>query len=346
MIAYVGSRTSEYYHASGKGISVYEIDDNNNWDLLQTILCEDNPSYQCMDNNQEFLYSVHGHSTLATSYRIEPDGRLTYLNTVDFGGENPVDITVDRNNRFVIIASLEGGTLFTIERNPDGSLGKTVAHYTYEGKEDGCVSMIHQCLWDRTKEYLFACAQGRVNGYGQIRMLRYHEETGTFSQVNRFMARTWDEPRHAVIHPNNRWLYMVEEKGDKVLYFSINVETGKMQALQELSTLPCTFTGEADASEIMIDPTNSYVVVSNRFADIMAVYRIDEFTGYLQNVWFCDSIAAKPRFCCFAPNGMCYVAGESNHIIVEFQWNAGSGRLKPTGNVIKTHNPVCITFKQ
>ena len=75
---------------------------------------------------------------------------------------------MDRENRRVIVATLQGGTLYVIDRQEDGSLGKITATFTYEGKEDGKVSTIHQCIWDKSGDYLFAAAQGRINGYGQL----------------------------------------------------------------------------------------------------------------------------------------------------------------------------------
>ena len=56
---------------------------------------------------------------------------------------------MDRENRRVIVATLQGGTLYVIDRQEDGSLGKITATFTYEGKEDGKVSTIHQCIWDK-----------------------------------------------------------------------------------------------------------------------------------------------------------------------------------------------------
>ena len=66
------------------------------------------------------------------------------MNTIDIGGKNPVDVTVDRENKHVIVATLQGGTLYTITRNEDGSLGEVAAKYTYEGKEAGKVSTMHR----------------------------------------------------------------------------------------------------------------------------------------------------------------------------------------------------------
>ena len=342
--AYVGCRTTKERNARGEGIVVYEIGDDGRWTQKQCLYTQPNPSYQCLDMEKKYLYSVHGDLTLVSSYRILDDGTLEHINTIDIGGKNPVDITVDAANRHVIVATLQGGTLYTIRRNADGSLGDIVSTYTYEGKEDGCVSTVHQCLWNQKRSYIFACAQGRVKGYGQMRALRYDPETGALTETDRFMARTWDEPRHAAMHPNNHWLYMCEEKGNKVLYFRFCEETGRLTPLQELSTVPETITSYSDASEVMIDPSGEYVLVSNRYTDSIAVYRIDPFTGYLKNTGFYPCLGKTPRFFCFAPNGKCYVANEDSDTIAEFEFDTVTGQLIPTLNIIATGSPVCITF--
>ena len=64
-----------------------------------------------------------------------------------------MDITVDRNNKHVIVATLQGGTIYTIDRKNDGSLGEVIAEFTYEGKEPGKVSTIHQCLWIKRRTF-------------------------------------------------------------------------------------------------------------------------------------------------------------------------------------------------
>ena len=226
-IVYVGCRTTRKRNARGKGLVTYRVEEDGTWTELQTLFVEDNPSYQCLDLTGQFLYSVHGDLSHVSAYRIQEDGTLVHLNTIDIGGKNPVDITIDRNNKNLVVATLQGGTLYTIAREADGSLGEVIATFTYEGKGPDKVSTIHQCLWDRDKKHLIACAQGRINGLGQMRALRYDEQTGRFTETDRFLSRTWDEPRHAAVHPNKRWLYMVEEKGNKVLYFRFDDKTAE-----------------------------------------------------------------------------------------------------------------------
>ncbi len=343
--AYVGCRTTKERNARGEGISVYEIDEQTGkWKLLQCLETEPNPSYQTIDSQKRFLYSVHGDFTKVSSYQIREDHTLQHLNTIEIGGKNPVDITLDKEEKRVIVATLQGGTLYTIERKEDGCLGEILAAYTFEGKAEGKVSTIHQCLWDKKKNHLFSCAQGRINGYGQMRALRYDHETGAFTQTAQFLARTWDEPRHAAVHPNNRWVYMCEEKGNKVLYFQFDEETGGLEAMQELSTVPETVTGYSDAGEVCVDPSGRYVLVSNRYTDSMAVYRIDPVTGYMKNTGFFPCLGKTPRFFCFGPGGRCYVANEDSDTIVEFEFDAATGQLVPTLQIIETGSPVCIVF--
>ena len=344
--AYVGCRTTKARNARGNGLMVYEIQPDGSWNETQCLFVEDNPSYQCLDLEQKYLYSVHGDLTLVSSYEILADGTLRHLNTIDIGGKNPVDVTVDAANQHVIVATLQGGTLYTIRRNADGSLGGVVSTFTYEGKEEGKVSTIHQCLWDQTRSYLFACAQGRGNGYGQMRALKYDQETGSFAEADRFLSRTWDEPRHAAVHPNNRWVYMCEEKGNKVLYFDFDQETGKLKALQELSTVPETVTGYSDASEVSVDPTGQWVLVSNRYTDILSVYRIDPLTGYLRVTGFYPCLGKTPRFCCFGPDGRYYVANEDSDTIVPFAFDSVTGQLLPELDIVHTGSPVCITSRE
>ena len=110
-----------------------------------------------MDLEEKYLYSVHGDFTKVSSYRILEDGRLEALNTIDIGGKNPVFITSDRTNQYMVVAALQGGAVYVIRRNADGTLGEIVTKVCMEGKKEGAISFAHQCIWDQKKEYLFIC---------------------------------------------------------------------------------------------------------------------------------------------------------------------------------------------
>lgn len=57
--AYIGCRTTKERNARGKGIRVYEIIDGT-WTLRQILEGPVNPSYLCLNEAQDRLYTVHG----------------------------------------------------------------------------------------------------------------------------------------------------------------------------------------------------------------------------------------------------------------------------------------------
>lgn len=347
--AYVGCRSTKERNARGKGIKVFEISDKTGeWKEIQCLKTEENPSYQALDNEEKYLYSVHGDFTKVTSYRILEDHTLEYMNMVDIGGKNPVFITPDKTNQYVVVAALQGGAVYVIRRNEDGSLGDIVNEVHFEGKTEGSVSFAHQCIWDQKREYLFVVMQGRIQGYGQVRVLRFHPEDGSFTQTDQYLApNVYDEPRHISIHPNNRWAYLINEKGNKMTFFEFDEVNGKLTALQNLPTLPATYTGEGQASASVLNEKGDILIGSNRIHESVVVYRVDQNTGYMTELGYYSCLGLTPRFVTFNSDySRFYIANEDSDTIVEMKLDSDKGILEYTGRIIPTESPVCITFIQ
>lgn len=344
---YVGCRTTRERNARGNGLKTYEIDEKTGeWKELQCLAVEENPSYQTLDNEEKYLYTVHGDLTKVSSFKILENGTLKHLNTVDIGGKNPVFITVDKSNRYLLVAALQGGSVYSLKRNEDGSVGEMVCKVKYEGKTEGTNSFIHQCIWDQKKEYLFAPAQGRVAGYGQIRVFRFHPEDGSLEETDCFRSREFAEPRHLVMHPNNRYAYMINERDSSMTYFEFDEKRGKLIPRQILSTLPDTYTGNGQASASLVDPTGQILIGSNRIHESLVLYRINQDTGYLTTLGFFPVLGKTPRFITFNKEGTrLYVANEDSDTIVEMKLDADKGLIEYTGRIIGTESPVCVTFK-
>lgn len=344
--AYVGCRTTRERNARGNGLKTYEIDDvTGDWKELQCLAIEENPSYQTFDNERKFLYSVHGDISKVSSFKVLEDGTLSLINTVDIGGRNPVFITPDKTNQYLLVATLQGGAVYSLKRNQDGSIGEVVCKVGFKGKTEDSISFVHQCIWDQKKEYLFVPAQGRIQGYGQIRVFRFRPEDGSLEQTCEIRAREYAEPRHIAIHPNNKFAYMINEKDNSMTYFEFDDVTGKLTPKQILPSLPDTYTGEGQASAAVVDPTGRIVVGSNRIHESLVLYRINQMTGYLHTIGFFPVYGKTPRFITFNNNGcLLYTANEDSDTIVEMKLDADKGSIEYTGRVIETESPVCIIF--
>lgn len=71
--AYVGCRTTKERNARGEGLKTYEIRPDGSWNCIQCLATEPNPSFQALDREGKYLYSVHGDFTKVSSYRILED---------------------------------------------------------------------------------------------------------------------------------------------------------------------------------------------------------------------------------------------------------------------------------
>lgn len=350
MIAYVGCRTTEQRNARGKGIRAFRIDDEGNWKEFQTLKTpEENPSYQTLDHTGKFLYSVHGDFTKASSYRVNDDYTLSLMNVIELGssGQNPVFIVPDKTNKFIIIASLQGGAVHVIRRNSDGSLGERV-HITHlEGKTEGTVSYAHQCIWDKTQTFLFVVTQGRNKGYEWVKVFRFDSDSGVLTETDTYEARKYSEPRHVSIHPNNKYVYLINEKGNSMTFFEFDDVNGKLYPRQILPSLPDTYTGEGQASASVMSKNGRILIGSNRIHESIVTYRINQLNGYMKLLDFYPTLGLTPRFITFNPDySKFYVANEDSDTIIEMKLDEETGRLDYTGRIIATESPVCITFKE
>lgn len=345
--AYVGCRTTKERNARGKGIKVYQISESTGeWKEIQCLKTEENPSYQTLDNEGKYLYSVHGDITKVSSYRILENGMLEHKNTIDIGGKNPVFITVDKTNRYIAVATLQGGAVSIIKRNQDGSLGEIVHKTSLKGKKEGSISFAHQCIWDQNKEYLFVVTQARLQGYGQVKVFRFDSENGSLRETDTYRSREYDEPRHISIHPNNRYLYLINEKGNKMTYLGFDEKTGKLYPRQNLPSLPATYTGEGQASASILDKRGEILIGSNRIHESIVLYRIDQNTGYMVELGYYPALGLTPRFITFNLDySKFYIANEDSDTIVEMKLDSDKGEMEYTGRIIETESPVCITFR-
>lgn len=348
---YVGSRTTRERNARGNGIEVYESDYSTGiWKHLQTVEGLENPSYLCMDKTHQYMYTVHGDQRKASALRIDREsGRLTLINTVDTQGQNPVYLLPDKSNRFILIACLGTENIVAVERNEDGSLGQVAFNHHLPGAEEGKNSCPHQIFYDREEKYLIVSAKGGRNittgAKTGMNVFTFSPEDG-FRLVYSLGGRNLDECRHVAVHPNNRFVYQVNERRNVVISWVLNNETGEMTPFQTSQTLPddCADPKLILASGIAITKDGRFVYVSNRGHDSVAMYEADPVSGKLSPLGFVPSMGDFPRFLGLDPESrFLYVANERSDNIAQYEVQK-NGSLVLTNQEIKTGSPVCILF--
>ena len=346
MYAYIGCRTTKERNARGKGISVYAVD-GDKWELLQILEGEVNPSYLCLNKDQDRLYAVHGDFSQVSAYEIHDDGKISLVNTVDTFGTNPVHLTLDPTGRWLFVANLQTGGVSVIPVNNDGSLGhiKELSFISGNGGP-GYISHPHQVNLDPSGRWLLVPSQGRLQGIGKITVFEVDPDAGLIKEHFIAKARTGAEPRHCVFHPDNRYCYDMKEKDSTVTLYYFDKDRGTMEGKQIITTLPEDYTGDGWASAIDIDHEGRFLYVSNRKHDSLTVYAIDQGTGHISWLQNIGTKGVQPRFITVSPDGsQVLAANELSDTICIFNVDK-DGHLVYSGVTVSTESPVCIVFKR
>lgn len=342
--AYIGCRTTRERNARGKGIKLFQIDNAGEWQLAQLVSDVVNPSFLCASNDAKNLYVVHGDGETVSAFSIAPDGALTALNTVSVGGTNPVHVVADPSGRWVYVACHRTGTLSIFSRNEDGSLGDRRSTLTLS-ERDGAFSHPHQVVLDRTGRFAIVPAQGLKEGPGKIATYRIDRDGGTFRPADVFYARKNAEPRHCVLHPNNRFLYCVNEWDYTVTLLYFDEETGKLAPKQIVSTLPDTWIRSGWSSAIDLDKNGDFLYTTDRNYNSVSKFEIDPSSGRIHLIGTFPTGGMQPRFMAVERcSGHIFAANECSDTICEFAADAATAERAEPIRTIASESPVCILF--
>jgi 6-phosphogluconolactonase len=350
-IAYVGSRTTKERGARGEGINVYSVDaDSGRWTHLQLVSGLLNPSFLAFDRNEKFLYTVHGDSSEISAFEVDDRaGTLAPINQESTQGKNPVHLTVDPTNRFVVVANHITSTLAVLPLNADGSLGKLTDLLPLKGKigphrVEQPFAKPHQVQLDPAGRFIAVPDKGldvtftfRLDpGHGKLHPI----------EAPPAQAREGAGPRHITFHPSRPFAYVLNELDSTLTACRYDPVSGRLEPFQILSSLPDSFVGNSRASEIEISADGRFVYASNRGYDSIAIFATDSATGRIASIGWQESFGKTPRFIAIDPTQrFMFVANEESDTIVTFKINKHDGTLQRSGDAVSTGSPVCIIFR-
>ena len=350
MFVYVGCYTTKQRNARGEGINVYKMDRaSGTWTHVQLVKDLVNPSWLTLDRQQRFLYSAHGDGEVATAFSIDSaTGQLKLLNQQATGGKNGVRIAVDATNKFLVCANYSSGTVAVLPINPDGSLGALTDLVSLTGtpgphRTEQSSPHPHDVPFDRSGRFVV------VPDKGLDKVFVFRLDTGRGKLVPNdapsATSRPGAGPRHVDFHPSQPYAYVINELDSTITTYRFEPTSGELKALQVITTLPPSFTGNNTTSEIAVAPSGRFVYGSNRGHDSLAIFAVDPGTGTLTAVDWEPTQGKTPRFFALDPSGSyLYAANQDSDTIVGFRVDQSNGRLKSTGNVVKTGSPSSIVF--
>jgi 6-phosphogluconolactonase len=349
MFAYVGSFTTAQRKARGDGIHVYRVDPATGaWTHVQHVGDLLNPSYLALSRDQRVLYSVHGDGDYASAFALDPkSGEAKFLGRAATGGKNGVREALDPSGKYLVVANYSSGSVAVLPVGPDGTLKDQHQLVQLPGepgphKVEQQSSHPHDIVFDPSGHFVLVPDKG----LDRVFVFRFDGATGklTPTEQGSIQSRPGAGPRHVAFHPKLPIAWVLNEINSTMATYRFDPESGSLKPLQVITTLPTDFTGYSTAAEVSVSPNGNHVYASNRGHDSIAIYSTNA-EGLLSPAGWQPTEGKDPRFAGLDPSGHFFnAANEQGDTVVTFKVDPASGKLTPTGQVVKNASPVTIVY--
>jgi 6-phosphogluconolactonase len=344
-----------YTSAGSEGIYVYDFNTTTAQSKPVSSVKTANPSFLAISPNGKYVYAVNeGADTKIKGGRVASfsfnniTGELVALNNQSSGGNNPCYITTDKTGKWVIVANYSSGTLAVLPVAKNGILDTAVTKIQHIGQsvntERQNESHVHSTVLSPDNKFLFVPDLG----IDKVMVYRFDNTKGyiTAAASPFVMTKPGSGPRHFVFHPNKKYAYLVEELTGGISAYRYMAKSGQLNLIQNISTLPPEYMGNAGSADIHVSPDGKFLYASNRGeSNTIAIFSIDKKSGILTSVGHQSTMGKTPRNFNFDPSGnFLLVANQNSDEIVIFKIDRITGLLTDTGKRIAVSKPVCIKW--
>ena len=338
------------YTSSGKseGIYIYRMDHFTGELKRAGSVKSENPSFLATDSRKRFLYAVNEKTAgTVSSFRIDPNtGQLSFLNQQPSEGADPCHLTIDQRRKSVLVANYTSGNVAVLPIQRDGSLSAAVDVEQHEGsgpREQQKGPHAHCIKLDHLNRYAFAADLG----IDKVLIYRFDSRTGKLAPAKQPSATVHSGagPRHLALHPNGKYLYVINELDSSLTTFKYNSSNGTLTAFETVSTLPRDFSGTSYCADVHVSSAGRFLYGSNRGHNSIVVFAIDPRTGRLKLVEHVSTEGKWPRNFTIDPSErFLLVANQHTDNLVVFRIDPQSGRLTPASQSVEIPVPVCLQF--
>ncbi len=293
-----------------------------------------------------------------SSFLIDPaTGALKPLNKVSAGGSGPCYVSVNATGSAAFCADYAGSAVASFQVKPDGSLSEPVSRLDFRkpifghhgpnaARQDA--SHPHSATLSPDNRFLV------VNDLGNDNIVTFyiHPDTAELGppQLNGCRAPN-SGPRHVAFHPNERWVYGINELSSTIQQYLWNTTHAAApvalltEAGPALSTLDPSFHGPNTAAEITLSPEGDYLMCSNRGENSLVVFHIEPITGAPTFVQRVSCGGKTPRMFTLDPTGKWLLCGnQDSGSITVFSRNEATGHLTGPVQTLPVEMPQMILF--
>ncbi|MDE3195299.1 MAG: lactonase family protein [Acidobacteriota bacterium] len=349
-IMYVGT----YTEGTSKGIYAYRYNaKTGRLTPLGLMAPTPDPTFLALHPSGKYLYAVNELNSFrgqragaVTAYSVDKaTGKLTELNQVSTKSPGPCHLIVDATGKTLMVANYAGGSFASFPIAADGRLGEATSFIQEKGtgpnKQRQEQAHGHSVNLPKSNKFMLGADLGTDN----IWVFDLDAANGKITPRGSASVKPGSGPRHLVIAPDQKHVYVMSEMASSVTTFEYDPATAAMKEIDMVSALPANFKGESTGAEIQIDPAGKYVYSSNRGDDSISVFKVDPQTAKLTLIQNQSTGGKQPRAFVLDPAGNFLICGnQATNTITTFRIDHATGKLTPTGEKYDLGAPVTFVF--
>lgn len=346
-LAVVALAQNSYVYVSAQGSNLIAVYSMNQTDgslvKVEDKAVSGGPASIALSPDKKFIYVSQRSEKTFSSFSIDAaTGKLSLINTIP-ALDNPVNIATDNTGTFLLSVyyAASKAAIYSINAATGNITATPLSSFTTAGTNP------HAIKTDPSNQFVYL-----TNMTGNaIQQFNFDDATGALSPLSppTISPAVTDGPRHFVFHGTKNCMYVSNELSSTVSVYNYNTTSGLLQQLQNVSTLPASFSGTNTVADVHITPDNQFLYVSNRGHNSLAGFVIDPSSGLLSPNGFYPTQTTPRAFDIDAQGSFVYVAGESSGKLDYFSINKTTGTLDSIAAYTVGNSPSwvkCVSFAQ
>lgn len=330
-IVYIANGTSE-------NIEVWSLYQNGDMNLLQQVSTNGQIQPMRIVKNKNFLYAGIRPNNKIITYIIKKNGCLEKKYESFIPG-TPNYISFNKTNDFLFCSSYHSNCLSVSPLNKNGIPEKPIQIiYDIQGCHAARVNYKYNIL------FVMSLKEDRIYLY-------YLKNFGILKNTEQKFLKTQNKsgPRHIVFHPNQDFVYTINELNGTIDVWKIN-KTNNIIHIKNIQNINIFnqnnhFAKVYWSSDIQITSCGRFLYVSDRLFNTISLFHINKnnkiifFQSY--------NTEEQPRsFYIDKTNSYLIVASEKNNIFTIYNILKGTGELKKLNTYSTGNRPVWILIHQ
>ena len=325
-------------YTNGDSEGIYQLTFNTDTGVLSNkklVATSSNPSFITYSPNKKYVYSVNEDKDgTISSFKVEKNGSLSFLNKVSANGAHPCHIAVDKSGEKVVVSNYTSGTVSIHSVLNDGHLSEASQVFNHTNKNEP--SHAHSAQFFKDQLYVADLGRNAVYNYP------FNEESYILKDTSIVSMDEKMGPRHFSMTKNGKFLYIINEYGNSIT--SVQKTKNGYQRIDQKTTLSSDYKGDNSCADIHLSKDERFVYGSNRGENSIVVFKRNTEDGTLEKTQNISVHGDWPRNFTLDPTGKFLIVGNqrSNNISV-FRINANTGKLTFLHSYEATA-PVCLLF--